>query len=298
MTPAHPDLSVVIGARQARRTIADCLRAITAQARDLRVEIIVADASTDGTAEIVARQFPQVILVRGTAGALVPRLWGLAIAGARAPLIAVTTAQCIPAEDWLAAILREAAAHPECAGFGGPIDAPCGSAALDWALYFARYAAFMPPVGGGRSREIAGDNAAYRRAALEWAWTERGRGFWETLVHHHLRARGEPLYLSPAVRVRAGPAGDAWDVARARFLHGRHFGSTRPATSTAGRVVRALTAPALPPLLLFRIGRRVADHRPDWWCHYLRALPWLFLLLGAWSAGEVGGYLSPRRGGI
>jgi len=291
----QPDITVVVGARQARGVIAACLSPVIKQLRDVNAEVIVAACPLDSTDDFVARQFPEVQLIRNGMARLVPELWGLAIPLARAPLVALTTAHCIPDHNWLASAVSVAAAHPEYAAFGGPIDAPHGGAPADWALYFARYAAFMPPVSDGPCTEIAGDNAVYRRAAIDEHWPDRSAGFWETLVHHRLRASGARLALTPELRVRSARGAAPWAFAGVRFRHGRHYGTTRPDLGRRARAGRIAAAPLLPLVLLGRIGQRIARHRPDWRAHYIRSLPWLSLFLGAWSAGEASGYLTGGR---
>jgi hypothetical protein len=292
---AQPDISVVIGAQNARHTIVECIRQSLEAPSGPRVEVIVADGSTDGTADLVSRHFPEVALIRGSSDQLVPHLWGLAIQQASAPLVAIINAQCIPADDWLASIARLAAEHADIAGIGGPIDAPEYGSAIDWAIYFTRYSAYMPPVTAGPAAEIPGDNAVYRKAMLDRYWLDRDQGFWETLFHRQLHSAGERLYMSPDMRVRLGRSGGARQFARARFRHGRHYGATRPASSAPMRIARVLAAPVLMPLLQARIGRRVMRQRRDLMRAYLLALPWSTAFLSSWACGEINGYLAGRR---
>jgi len=60
-----PHVSVVVVAHDSARDIADCLRSLEADVADDLAEVIVVDnASTDGTADLVAAEFPWVRLVR------------------------------------------------------------------------------------------------------------------------------------------------------------------------------------------------------------------------------------------
>ena len=151
----------------------------------------------------------------------------------------------------------------------------------------------MPPVENKQTMEIAGDNAAYRKSALAGCEYARS-GFWENLVHRDLRARGWKLSLAADMRVRLGTCPSAWMFCRERYLHGRYFGSTRPGRSLLTRLVRILTAPALAPFLVLRIGSRIAMHRRDWLAKYIVTLPWLVFFVCSWSAGETIGYMQPR----
>ncbi len=300
MNATPPDISVVIGSQNTRQSVAPCLQSLLAQSEKLNVEIIVADASTDGSADLIAGEFPQVKLIRNAPDALVPHLWQQGIDAAQAPIIAITIAQCIPAPDWLAQIL--AALRNGAAAVGGPLSGPegdheggpHGGSNLDWALYFSRYSNWMPPGTAGPIHDLAGDNAAYKRAALDLCQAEMQGGFWETLVHARLLAEGEQLLWSPYMVVTFGPADTLAATMKVRLRHGRHYGSTRSGNTWFNRLLRVAASPLLVPLLLTRIFRRVRQRRPDWMPYFWRALPALLLILISWSIGEMSGYAWPQ----
>lgn len=284
-------LAIVVGSQNARATIRECLNALIAQTTD-DAQIVVVDNSTDGSADLVREHFPNVRLIRANVNLLTPVLWQIGIDATESAWVALTIAGCIPAPDWIVS-LRRRMDEPALVGIGGVLDSPENGRAVDWAMYFARYSAFLPPNNTELRmvNDVAGDNAAYRRdAILACADTWRG-GFWETLVHDCLRANGGQLALDPAVRVRFGAGYSFGAMARLRFRHGRHYGSTR----VGNRTIRIITAPIIPVVLLRRIWRRVRVGRPDWMSHLSRAMPALLTLIGAWSLGEASGYLLPQR---
>jgi glycosyltransferase involved in cell wall biosynthesis len=287
-----PQISIIVGAQNARNTIRDCLRSLTAQ--DDGAEIIVVDGSTDGTADIVASEFPKARLLREDPRRFVPHLWKAGLDRAQGDIIAFTIAHCITPSDWRMQIL---AAHQEqeVAGVGGPLDGPINGSAMDWALYFVRYNAFLPPGKRGGVQDIAGDNAAYKRADLMICQETMKDGFWETLVHNQLRAAGRKLVMVPEVCVRLSGGSSDMAAVRTRFWHGRHYGSTRPGNTLTMRIVRTLASPGLIPVLLARIYRRVKGQRPDWLPQFWRVVPQLLLFTGAWSLGEASGYVMPQR---
>ncbi|MCI0398182.1 MAG: glycosyltransferase [Chloroflexi bacterium] len=296
MNENRPILSVIVAGQNAWATAGDCLAALLPQAAAANAEMIFVDGSNDGTADLVATSYPQVKLLRCDAQALVPHLWKAGLDQASGQVVVFTIAQCIPAPNWLAAILAAGPAG-EVAGIGGPIDGPAGRRARDWALYFARYSAFLPPGGEAAARpiqDVPGDNAAYQRAALESCQAAMAGGFWETLVHVCLRRQGQTLRWEPAVRVRFGPVDSLARAASIRRRHGQHYAVTRPGNTLGRRLVRILASPLLPPLLLARIAGRVRRQRPEWTPHLLRALPALLFLLLAWTVGEASGYLLGR----
>lgn len=103
MTPqAHrPDVSVVVTARNEARRLPELLAALAAQTLDdSRFEVVVVDdASTDDTAAVARRGGARVIGALSHRGLAAGR--NLGIAAARAQIVALTDADCIPAPDWL-----------------------------------------------------------------------------------------------------------------------------------------------------------------------------------------------------
>jgi len=64
---ADLDLSVLIVSYNTRDLLRDCLRSVYEETRDLRFEVLVVDnASTDGSADMVAAEFPEVQLLRSS----------------------------------------------------------------------------------------------------------------------------------------------------------------------------------------------------------------------------------------
>src|SRR5439155_12254163 len=61
------DVSISVVSYNTRDLLADCLRSISAATHDLSYEVIVVDnASADGSADMVAAEFPDVQLVRNS----------------------------------------------------------------------------------------------------------------------------------------------------------------------------------------------------------------------------------------
>ena len=64
----QPVVSVCIVNWNCRDLLRDCLRSLRTRLQKLRLEIVVVDnGSTDGAADMVEREFPQVRLVRNSA---------------------------------------------------------------------------------------------------------------------------------------------------------------------------------------------------------------------------------------
>ena len=126
------------------------------------VEVAVVDNSTDGTREIIERSPKDIRVLYADASALIPELWELGIGEGRGDVVVVTTAHCVPAKGWIAAI-RESHRSDE-AGVGGAIENHDAAGLVDWAVYFCRYREFMLPFQRAVVAEIAADNASYKRA--------------------------------------------------------------------------------------------------------------------------------------
>jgi hypothetical protein len=290
-----PALSVVIAAHNAHGVIEGCLHALCDQPGGAAVEVIVADGSDDGTADLVASRFPRVNLLRLDPALNVPELRGRAIAQARAPVIAVLDPFSIAAPDWVEQTIEAHRRHPN-AVIGGAVEmhdaARAGFAA--WTLYFNEYGMFMPPVVQGPATIVPGSNVSYKRAALFDGEQPRYPVFWKTFVNWEAESSGSALWLQPEVRVALHKPIALGDYLRTRFDHGRCFAAMRVEHSGwAVRALRALSAPAVPLVLCARWSR-VILRKPRRRALYLSTLPMQLLLFSVWAAGEAVGYLFGR----
>jgi hypothetical protein len=234
-----------------------------------------------------------VRLVRGPEHALMPELWEIGIEHSTGDVVAITTANCIPNDDWAAKILEAHAS--DVAAVGGAIENDPAAAPADWAVYFCRYSSYALPFASEEVEDFAGANATYTRAALAVCETARRDGFWEALVHAELRRAGYKLLKTPDVVVVNRRAFTAPEFVRQRFVHGRQYGGAVAAGAPAGRrLLRVVATPAIPAVLLLRIGRRVAA-RGRHMKKFVVSLPFLVAFLASWSVGEACGYLWPER---
>lgn len=279
-------LSVIVASCNARVSIQDCLESLTRQI-DLAVELIVVDNSNDDSADIV-RAFPQVKLLTLPEGALMNELWSAGILQSRGDIVALTTAHCIPAPDWIAQV--RAAHAGVAAGVGGAIDGDAKSGLTDWAVCFCRYSRFLPPLSAEEVADIPADNAAYKRAPLfrhEAQWRD---GFWEPQLHHALALEGQVLRLAPAMRVHHRHSYGFAGFLRQRFLHGRQYGGWRASTlSPAKRALMLAASPLIPLVLLQRTARRVLG-KGGYRVRLIATLPLLAAFFTAWACGEALGY--------
>lgn len=219
---------------------------------------------------------------------LVPQLWTRGIRRARGEIVALTLGSMTPSPDWAAVVRRSF--QEQIAGVGGAIETAATMCALDWAIHLTRYSGYLLPFAARDADDLPGDNAAYRREALESCRPLWNEGFWETAVDRGLRDRGERLRVTPELVVSQGASVKFPAFCRNRFLHGRHHGrDAARGRSLGSRWLRAAASPAVPAVLLLRIARRAIP------CGrtrgFLRGLPYLLLFLTMWAAGEAVGYL-------
>ena len=284
--PTSCALSVVVACTEAERSIESSLASFRAACAGIDAELLVLDASRDDTADRAQRVHRDGRVVRFPPGTLTPQLWAYGYSASRGRVVAFTTGHCIASPRWARAMLGGIQAGAT--GVGGPIDLAPGTSVIDWAVFYLRYSAFLHSVPGGVVDEIAGDNAAYRRDALDRHAATFGDGFWEVDFHRRVRAEGGILALVPAAAVTFGRAFPFGAILRQRFAHGRHAGAWRVAAGVRAGWQVVLAAPLVPFVLARRIAARVLPlrrHRR----RFVLALPASVALAAAWSAGEAWG---------
>jgi glycosyltransferase involved in cell wall biosynthesis len=284
-----PKLSIIIGSQNARNTVSNCLQSLESQRNGDEIEILVVDNSTDGTAEMIRNQFPGIRLVRSAQDKLMPELWEAGIQQSTGECVAITTSHFVPASNWIEEILK---AHRDpYPAIGGAIENDKASGLVTWAIYFCRYSPYMLPFAEKMVEDFAGDNASYKRYALDRCREARRDGFWESFVHAEMRRLGLELLLTPSIVVYHQKSFTLAGFMKQRFWHGRQFGSDR-ARNLSGwaRIIYILLSPLILPLHLYRITGRVIGKRKQI-KKYLMSLPVVILFLLSWSAGEFSGYV-------
>jgi hypothetical protein len=295
--PATRLLSVVVASFRARAILEACLARLLPQCETSGAELLVARSADRGDLAALAAAHPMVRVVAAPPGADLPRVRGVGLAAATGRLVALTEDHCLPAEDWVEAVGRHVDGTVDVVG-GAMENARCGRP-IDWGAYFAEYGFFA-----GASTDddaarplLTGANVAYHRRVVgdvaAWALD----GAWENVAHARLAAAGATMRFDPAMRVAQGLSYALPAFCGDRYRHGRDYARTRLAEESVGaggRWLRAISAPVLPPVLVWRIARRVrrAEHRAA----FATALPFTFTFLAAWSIGEAIGYVrGPSR---
>mgnify|MGYP003889415815 CR=1 FL=1 len=227
--------------------------------------------------------------------ALVPVLWGEGLAAARGTAVAFTINECVVQEGWSRTLVD--GLRGTTGGVGGRLRLDATASRTARAIFYLRYAAFLGTVDepAREVRDVAGDNAAYRRDVLLRYPQSLRHGFWEVETHHYMRADGVTLALLPGMDASFGGAPRLARLVRQRFAHGAHFGAWRVASGGRRRWQIVLAAPLVPFALLMRAARAGARAgRPRGELASV-VLPFLALAT-AWAVGEAVGAVAGRPG--
>lgn len=277
-----PALSIVIAVEDGAANVPAWLDAVNAVGCDVEVLFGCAGSIPDqlSCASVTAFSCPRT--------ALVPLLWSEGILRARGNAVALTTSQFVPDPRWLARLAK--VDLKRWVGVGGAIDNDPQSSPMNWAVFFLRYSAFMPPLRAGETDEIAADNAVYDRAAVLAHPDLLADGFWEPSFHRRFRAAGAKLALDPELLVIYRGTLTPRDFAWRRYLHGRAYGIERAERAGLARNAGLLlSSPFVTPLLLARTLSRIS-RRSHYRTSLARALPLLARFTLAWNVGEASGY--------
>lgn len=285
-------LSVVIATTDCEQWIERALLSFHSACEGLDAEILVVDASSDGTTDRIAALNSSARVLRMPPGTLTPVLWATGFRQSRGRVVAFTIGNCIVRPEWAHSLLS--AIDEGATGVGGPLALSPNSRLTDWAVFYLRYSAFLTASGGGSPvLEIAGDNAAYRRDALDRHAASFVNGFWEVDFHRRIRPEGARLTFAEGAVAAFGGTPSLLSFIRQRFAHGCHFGAWRVNIGSRPAWKIAVATPLVPPLLVTRIARRVLSRRSER-MRFLLAFPALLALATAWASGETWGALSVR----
>ena len=281
-------ISVVVGSNGAPGSVERCLAALEPQLTE-GVDVLVCESTA--SAADVRERFP-FARFHERRGALVPELWRDGIDLTTGELVALTISPMEPDPAWVSTMRDRLGRYD---AVGGAVEPGHGLRTVDYAEYFCRYAADMPPFEPHESPDLPGDNAAYRRESLlhvRAAWAE---GFWEPDVHRELKAAGGTLLHDPALVVRQGRSAGFSAFFRQRLMHGRAHGRQRGARSSTVRNVAGVTLAFLVPgILLLRQVRLVFSKRRHRGA-FAVSLPALLAYDVAWALGEARGHADTLR---
>lgn len=276
------EFSVVVAAIEASRSIARCLDSIGDSCIGIDTEIIIVSAGHDSAVDAAAAKLKHARVVPLEAASLVPQLWAEGITASSGRIVALLTAHCSVSARWASSM--RGCLSDGAAAAGGPIELMRDASVLDAAIYFLRYSPFITDPG---ANHIAGENAAYVRAALPAAWS-RERAFWEVNVNREIVAAGGGIVWCPDASVEFGRSFTFSSICRHRFEHGRLFGIERVRLRGERRARVVAASPIVPFVLAFRSLARVVRSR-RYLGRFIVSLPLLLVIAVCWAAGEAKG---------
>jgi len=294
--PNVPELSVIVASYNSIRTVPECLESLRSQTTEKTFEVIVVDSSNDGTAEFVARRFPEVHLLRFAERKFPGDARNTAIAEARAAIVASIDADCVAEENWVEEVL---VAHQDPAlVIGGAIGNADSASCVGWAAYLCEFSQWMPGAPRRWVTDMATANLSYKKEVFQkYGRFIEGTYGSDTEFNWRLGRDGHRVLWVPEIKVRHRSIEDFGKFLRHEFQHGRDCGRMRIASQKFSRLRRWLYAAcfALIPAKLFTvIAVRNFRYRT---ClrYFVKAMPLLVLGLYSWALGELVAYVRPRR---
>ncbi len=218
-----PRYSVIVPAHNAADTLGACLAALRDQSLPIGAYevIVVDDGSTDHTAA-VAGQFPVVLLQQAHAGPAAAR--NLGARAARGQYLLFTDADCAPARDWIAEIVRPLEEDPAVAAAKGA----CRTAQSNLIARFsqAELEVKYAHLRGQRSIDFVDTYAAaFRRDAFWQAGgfdpTFPAASNEDTQLSFDLASRGWRLVFTERAVVQHQQPASLWRYLQRKWRHGR-----------------------------------------------------------------------------
>lgn len=284
-----PDISVVLATQDALPYVGRCLDSVCPQLRLASAELVVADASSDGTADLIRSRYPEVKLLHHDRPVGLPELMREALQHARGRIVALIDPGCVFPADWLAKLLR--AHESEYCVIGGAVENGQPDGLRSWACYMVDYGAFMLPARRRVTSLLPGIHISYKRPVVDLALTSMKDGFWKVVLHAELIRRGIPFLFEPELVAHYSRPDTFHGFLHRYYRRGWYFAAMRcQRMSRLSRFLRVVLFPALPVILFSQrmraqIGRKA--HRAEW----LLTLPLQAILLTGWAAGELTGFL-------
>ncbi|HBX39380.1 MAG TPA: hypothetical protein DEG64_02625 [Marinobacter adhaerens] len=284
----HYDLTVIIAEEMASANLG--LIFSTLRPSDYpAVEFLVCSGS-DRTLLADVPEKPNVRIVTAQSDNRIPLLWADGIREATAHKIALTTAHCVPTNDWLDRLLAYPMDGNQVA-VGGAIENAENDTRIGGVIYLLRYVRYTGARPSGPARDLAADNALYRKADILAHEDLLKIGFWEPSFHERFLAEGKSLEFDNQLVVVHHNCYTAKQFVRQRYSHGIEFGAARARTMTGPRRLMMI---ALAPLIPVVFTRKImASARQDnrFNLGLNREMGWLLVFVLAWSAGEAVGYI-------
>jgi hypothetical protein len=283
-----PALTVVIPSVNGLHDLVGCLESVEAMRESVALETVVVDRLGESVRKVVRERFPAVRILEVDPGTTIPMMRHLAYGHASSPAVAVIEDHVLVPRDWGSRLLAHLDAGHDVVG--GPIENAANERLLDWSTFLCEYSACLPPLPGGASDWLPGNNVVYRASLLARYRDVTAEGKWENRLHDAMRADGVVLHLDPDLIVGHKKHFGYAEYLGQRFLYSRSYAGARVKDAPRfRRLAMGAAAFALPALLLVRtLGALRRKGVPGG--RIAATFPLIATYLVAWGAGEVAGY--------
>lgn len=216
-------------------------------------------------------------------------LYALGLEAARHPLVAFTDSVTEVQPGWRSAAVAELTAGA--AVVGGPVLPRVTRSPLDAAGFFVEYGPHAASPFTSDSGDVAANNVAYRRSALEQVLAA-DEPLWKSVVNTRLAGRGDTPVMVDGMRALSTKRYGWGSIAPDRFSGGRLYGTQRALTwPLSRRLTWAMGCAVLPAVTYARLVRRIGADK-GLRASFAASTPLVLVALSAWSAGEAWGYLT------
>lgn len=289
-------VSVIIASYNSRTTIEKCLFSLENQKSSEKFEVIVVDSSEDGTANIVAQQFPKVRLFVFPNRKFPGDARNLGVSKSNGEILAFTDADCITTKNWISEIIK--AHQNQYPLIGGAIDNGNPQSYVGWGFYFSEFSQWMPNSPAGPMVVIPTGCLTMKR----WAFDKYGpflEGTYCSDAVFNWRAVKDgykPLFV-PYIKVSHINFTSLSGFLKRKFVRGKYFAIARINEynfSTLRRIRFFIISPLLPFVVFYEVTRRVFKNS-IYIKQFILSSPLVFLGLTAWCSGEFVGYLLKSR---
>jgi len=206
-----PLISVVIPSFNAKQTIKDCLQSLSSQISRYSYEILLIDSSTDGTDQIVNREFPEISMSHYDEKKLVGIARNIGIDQAKGDVILFIDTDCIAPPNWIEQMYQTM--QDTCAdGIGGSIINGTPFSITGTVGYYLEFFRFFPKHVLSRRRPtqkalfLVGANCGFKRKALEnnryYDSYEKNNVGEDFYFCWQLAQQGKELVFAPSIPVR------------------------------------------------------------------------------------------------
>ena len=251
------EISVVIPSVNSIEDLRGCLDALRRQ-DGVSPEIIVVDRLGESVRNALAAEYPEVVVIPSPRDATIPEMRAIGFNRASADAVAIIEDHVIVPPEWAGKLLKALAEGADVAG--GPIENSATEKLVDWAAFLCEYSGCLPPLPGGESDWLPGNNIVYRKSVLQKYEDVYNQGKWENHLHDAMRADGVKLIMLPDLIVGHKMHYTFNLYMSQRYLYARSYAGAR--VSDKGAPVRAaygLAAFILPPLMFYRTLKRITD---------------------------------------